>query len=549
MASHPTPPEDVTPAFDVRHFFRMLAARKRPIVLAAAIAAVGAGAVSVLQFALLSTPAYLSEATILAPSVPEELAQFTSTVNLPTEAGVLKSPLIGGRALEALQDDPATARTLREFDLTSPTKLSKQLRVNVIPQTQLLHLEYLAAEADLAPAVLRAFIESYVDFRQNQVTRAALTGRRLIQNQIRDVQPRLRAVERRLSRARKARDRTFVDTLESQRDIIILRLASLQQRLTELQPQAASLSAAKVVDPPTTPSSSPLTILVNKFLFGAAIGLVLVIGWFLLMEFLKDRFHKGREVETVLGAPILASLVPLDAENQGRQMSPESSTVGSTAEIFRSLGAKLDFVMKRKGIKTIVVTSPLEGEGSTSTTANLGFVLAQAGRRVALISGDLRASSLHHLGGLPARTLRALLQEANGERGQAVDARLANVTVAMSDPMDDPGVLLNADRLRDFVRGLEEDYEFVLLDCPPLLSRADTMLIISAIPTVLLVLEPSVSTREVAAEARREIENVGGSIIGCIIGSADQAMLAGTQSAQKASVAPRSPEHEAARRS
>src|SRR5438105_11896449 len=91
-------------------------------------------------------------------------------------------------------------------------------------------------------------------------------------------------------------------------------------------------------------------------------------------------------------APITATAAPL-----AMLVDPHSSA----AEAYRSLAANLQFAYSDRQLQTIGITSAAQGEGKSTTVANLAVALAQSGRRVIVIDADLRRPGLHTLFGLP----------------------------------------------------------------------------------------------------------------------------------------------------
>jgi len=150
---------------------------------------------------------------------------------------------------------------------------------------------------------------------------------------------------------------------------------------------------------------------------GAILGLALGIGLAFFRERLDDRFRGRADVERALEGPVLATVPRFTGiKASSYQLVVNSQPQGAAAEAYRSLRTNLQFITEQQDISSLLVTSPSAGEGKTVTTANLGMALAQTGRRITLVSADLRRPTLERY----FRTLRA---------GRVVDSSLRARTV------------------------------------------------------------------------------------------------------------------------
>ncbi len=159
--------------------------------------------------------------------------------------------------------------------------------------------------------------------------------------------------------------------------------------------------------------------------------------------------------------------------------------------------------------RTFVVTSPSVGEGKTTVTCNLGLALAQANRRVLVIDGDLRKPRLHKAMDVRNETgLRDLL------RGD-LDAKLAPLdSFCRSTPVpglfvltsghgsEEPSGLLHSLRFRALLDRLTAEFDFVLIDSPPMLHMADARILAGMSNGVILVFRSRVTDLETAAASR-----------------------------------------------
>jgi polysaccharide biosynthesis transport protein len=178
----------------------------------------------------------------------------------------------------------------------------------------------------------------------------------------------------------------------------------------------------------------------------------------------------------------------------------------SEAEAYRSLRTSLQFARQTRKLRTILVTSPSASEGKTATLANLGAVFAQAGERVVLVSCDLRRPRLSQFfeSGDPAELVSVLLGQ------QSLDDALRPVpgndrlwTLGAWAVSPNPTELLSGERMRDVLTALEERFDLVLIDSPPVLPVSDAVILTAYADAVLLVVAAGQTRRN---ELKRTIE-------------------------------------------
>src|SRR6202041_2135828 len=173
--------------------------------------------------------------------------------------------------------------------------------------------------------------------------------------------------------------------------------------------------------------------------------------------------------------------------------------------------------------RIILVTSPRPKAGKTTTVANLGISLAEIGRRVLLIDGDLRRPRLGKLFGLQFATglSDALLAEGNG--AITLDAVVRPTTVpglyvlpGGSEPAN-ISKLLHSTHLDSLIDIARAEYDFVLIDSPPMMGMADARLLSRNADGVILISRAGETSPEQLGEARERLSDDGTPVIGTIL--------------------------------
>jgi capsular exopolysaccharide synthesis family protein len=170
-----------------------------------------------------------------------------------------------------------------------------------------------------------------------------------------------------------------------------------------------------------------------------------------------------------------------------------------------------------------MVTSSLGGEGKSTTSANLAVVLAQAGKRVILVSADLRRPRVHRFFGVANDVgMSNVLSEGLSVSQVAKEVGIPNLRVIVGGPVpSDPAALLGSDRLRDFIQGLREVADFVLLDCPPVLAVADASILAPHADGTIFVMDAQRSSRSALQHSRDQLENAGATMLGSVYNNLD----------------------------
>ncbi|MFC9978797.1 polysaccharide biosynthesis tyrosine autokinase [Gordonia sp. NPDC127522] len=238
-------------------------------------------------------------------------------------------------------------------------------------------------------------------------------------------------------------------------------------------------------EPPTTAISPNYTINVAAgFFIGAFLGIIVL----LLRDRFDSRIRSESDVEQILGVPALAA-IPDDDRVAHRQLIDFRSGAGPAAEAFRKLRANLAFVNVDNPPRTIVISSPEEGEGKSTTSANLASAIAESGHRVVLVDGDLRrprVASMYGVGDAVGFT-NYLTREL--ELADVIqNSQTAGVDVIGSGRTPpNPAELLESNRAKEAFEILRSDYDYVLIDAPPILPLADSIVLGQSADALLLV--------------------------------------------------------------
>jgi capsular exopolysaccharide synthesis family protein len=193
-------------------------------------------------------------------------------------------------------------------------------------------------------------------------------------------------------------------------------------------------------------------------------------------------------------------------------------------EQYRRLAAALDDLQIGRGLKTLMVSSALPGEGKTLTITNLALTLSESyQRRVLLVDADLRNPSIEQAFGLaPGAGLRDDLRSASGTLSALqVSSSLSVLPAGRADA--DPMAELGSDRLRPLIQDAASRFDWVLVDTPPVCLLPDAHLVARATDGVLLVIAAKATPYNLIGRAIAELGH--DRIVGTVLNRAEDHAL------------------------
>jgi capsular exopolysaccharide synthesis family protein len=280
-----------------------------------------------------------------------------------------------------------------------------------------------------------------------------------------------------------------------------LYLFLLQRREENELSQAFTTSGTQLIEAPhgSSDPTEPESHLI--YLIALAIGLGLPLGILLLCEAMNTTVRGRMDLET-LNIPF-AGEIPLSPEKASlkytlskhkgdAKATPELLVKGMSLDImneaFRIVRTNLEFILGAKDdAKVVMVTSLNPGSGKTFVSANLAAVLGVKEKRVLIIDLDLRRASLSKYVGRPKYGVSAYLGGQESDYKQLV-VRLDNVDVlpcGIYPP--NPTELLSSPKFDALIAAARADYDYILLDCPPIEVVADAKIINRSVDMTLFI--------------------------------------------------------------
>jgi capsular exopolysaccharide synthesis family protein len=212
------------------------------------------------------------------------------------------------------------------------------------------------------------------------------------------------------------------------------------------------------------------------------------------------------------------------ADSSGKELVVARDELSAiAAESYRIIRAALLFSQAERPPKVILLTSPGPGEGKTVTTLNLAITLAQSGKRVLVIDGDLRKGRCHEVANVANdRGVTNVLT------GQAILAHCIRPTATprlyllpRGAPAPSPADLLMSQKMREVLNELRSQFDFIVIDSTPIIAVSDAAVLSTTSDGVVLILHGQKSTAPSARRALERLERVGAPMLGVILNGID----------------------------
>ncbi|MCC3295301.1 polysaccharide biosynthesis tyrosine autokinase [Arthrobacter sp. zg-Y411] len=293
---------------------------------------------------------------------------------------------------------------------------------------------------------------------------------------------------------------------------LILSVADLE-RPTNGLPSPVRLSSLDTAQPPPSPSSPKTSLnLLLGLLYGLAAGLVVAVLRNVLDRHVRTEADLRRSTSLALLGGITESSAP-------RVSAAPFVLAGSGSDAFRQLRTNLEFAAVGHDLKSLVITSSQSGEGKSTVALNLALSIAQSGRSVLLVDADLRLPSVADATGLEQSVgLTTVLIGRTNLSDAAQHWGTAGLSVLTSGPLPpNPTELLGSSTMQKLIGEMEQTYDVVILDAPPVLPVADATILTRHTDGLLLVVGATKVSQHNLAKAIEQLNLVKANVIGVVL--------------------------------
>jgi succinoglycan biosynthesis transport protein ExoP len=457
------------------------------------------------------TRVYDATASVVVQGPPTTGGQ--SQVNMATEAAVAGSPAVAELVIEREHLKAVTAR-----------QLSANLSVHVPVDSQVLQFSYASPSPRVAQERAEAFAAAYLAFRTGEQAQTTAQAIAALQKQIDDNGRQLALIKETIP-SLSGQPLAVARTKEAARQA---QITLLQQRVALLNANTANFGGQLGPAPyPKSPASPRVVVNLVAALF---LGLLLGFGVAAAREYTDDRIRNREDLETWLASPVLSSIPTRFKRRSAADLGglitlQEPGSI--QADAFRGLRTSLLLETSNIGARSVLVTSADLDRGTTWVAANLAIALAASGKRIILISADLRnpclgpAFSTEPEAGLydvlaRFEDLRDVVHRTSIEGLWLVEGRCSTGHDFRSQ-LGGAADLVDLISAGDVVREALSIADLVLVCSPSLAAHSESASWARACDGVLLVSDVQTTTHADTARAKELLGRAHATIVGAVL--------------------------------
>lgn len=296
--------------------------------------------------------------------------------------------------------------------------------------------------------------------------------------------------------------------------------SGLLQRLKEVGVTAqVGTNNVSVVDKADVPLFPFRPDVMRGAMMGLLLGLMAGLALAFVIEYMDDSIKFPDEVERFTGLPLIG-VIPRVNTSKG---SPEDQATrdprSALAEAYRSVRTALQFSTSKGAPRTIVVTSCTKNEGKSTTAMALAVALSQMGKRVLLVDGDMRNPTLHRMFKTDHSVgLSNILSSDADPITVTRKTDFPNLYLITGGPLPpNPAELLSGPSLQKLLSPSASLFDHIVIDAPPILGIADSIILCNHVDATLFVVESSKTRKAAIRNAIRRLRQAGAAPLGAIL--------------------------------
>lgn len=520
-----TESEVATPVFGLADLLRVLRSRWRWVV-GSVLVVVGL----TLAFSVSQSAQYTASATVLLQNDAENLLGEQISDQIPA---VRDRELLN--QLEVITSIGMQRRVAKVYDgdLNVGDVFANAGSVG----SDVLAISASGGDPDEAAKLANLYAQQYVEYRRSQRIDAVVETSEQIQVRLDEVEDDraaliapLNEIEARLAaQPNNAALRAQRDQIESnssaEAKALDQQVETYQTLLENLQLQVGLPGAlpAQIIDEATPPTEQTSPKPVRDAVIGLMLGLLVGVVLAFAREFLDESIRTTLDLERVIQHRVPTLGVIPDATELEVNGLARTTSHSALAEAFRALRTSVKFSELDKSMRVIQVTSGSQGEGKTTTAANLAVMLTQAGHRVAIACCDLRRPQIHErfrepLGPGFADVVLGDASLAEAVRSVGANDLLFLLPAGTSPP--NPSELLGSGRAESVISALADEMDYVIIDSTPVLPVTDALVVSRFVDATIVVVASGNTSRHELTRTLDSLEQVAAPTIGVVLNRA-----------------------------
>lgn len=207
----------------------------------------------------------------------------------------------------------------------------------------------------------------------------------------------------------------------------------------------------------------------------------------------------------------------------GIQLTTLTAPMSVVTEQVKTIRTNLNYAMVGKPLKTLMITSAIQGEGKSTVGSNLAVEYAKKGMQVLLVDADLRRPTIHHTFGVSnQRGLSSWLSGQLVDVNDAIYPVLDHLFVMPSGPKPpNPAELLASDKMTEFLTVATRKLDLVIVDAPPVLPVTDARILAGQVDGTVLVVRQNFVEKVAVRQAVNALKNARTQLIGTVLNDVD----------------------------
>lgn len=204
---------------------------------------------------------------------------------------------------------------------------------------------------------------------------------------------------------------------------------------------------------------------------------------------------------------------------EGLNLVTQNDPKNPAAEAYRVIRTGIQFAQAGKELQTIALTSCTPNEGKSTTIANLAVVLTQAGKSVLLIDCDMHNPTVHKNFNLSNKVGLSSCISMGTALSDAVQKTSIEGLYALTGGVipPNPSELLGSEQMKNVLQRAKEQYDYVLIDTPPVMPVTDALIVGRFVDGMILVIASAEVKVEMARDVKNQLVNAGANILGVVL--------------------------------
>ncbi|MEI6291893.1 MAG: polysaccharide biosynthesis tyrosine autokinase, partial [Chloroflexota bacterium] len=494
---------------DIKEYFYLLWSWSWLIILVGLLAGIITYIVSIN-----TVPLYESSTRLLISDPPALRSLDTSSmISTQTQTSTYSEMLLDRPVLQGVIDKlglQITSDELKDFVTVEIIRNTQLILVTVQNNNPIL-------AADIANTLAVVFTER---IRELQSQRYAVTQKGLSQ-QVKEMEQQINDTSASITKENDPAQKLQLESrLTEYRQLYSNLVTNFEQvRLAEAQ-TSTNVFVSEPAGVPIIPVS-PKTAL--NTLIAVAAGILLSASVIFGIDLLDDSIRNPEDIREKFKIPVLGVIATHRiVDGKPICLSQPRSPI---AESFRSLRTNITYASVDIPLRRILITSSTPQEGKTTVSSNLAVVLAQGEKKAILIDADMRRPTIHEKFGLMNRLgLSSLFVRSLENIPAAIQGGiLPSLSIITSGSLPpNPSELLTSHRMSEILDRLNNDYDLIVIDTPPVLTVTDAVALAHSMDGVIVVAKPGLTTLSALRQTLEQLQNVGANVLGIVLNQVDQ---------------------------